>query len=641
LAPWPIYAHVTNLGLTRLSRREASAMIDRVTAGKALPAEVLEQILLRTDGVPLFVEELTKTVIEGGLLQEREDRFILSGPLPSLAIPTTLHASLMARLDRSMLVKEIAQIGAAIGREFSYALLRAVVAMDEAALKEALGKLEKAELASCRGKPPEATYSFKHALVQDTAYASLVRSRRRELHRQIAEALRDRFSAVADAEPEIIAHHFTEAGLPEPAIQWWSKAGEQSLRRSAITEASSHLKKAIDLAEECGSVQVGDRLRLQISYGQALMAAKGYGAAETTAAFARARGLASGIEDASERFSVYYGLWVGSFIRGELAPMRELAAAFLSDVEKSPGRPETASAHRVVGLTRWFEGDFLAARAQLERAMAESDTKRDRSLAFRFGQDPGVASMLNLAVALGPLGDIRKAHELLDTAWTQAQQGGHIPTIAYTHGQTCIVEGTCRDVDRVRPHAHALTTLSREHGLQLWRPVGSFFHQWVAWREGRQSTDISEMRSAMAQFRIGFQPLVPLSAVLLAEIEGERGEPDAGLFLLEDLLKEIERTGQRWLDAEVHRQRGELLLRRRPVDTNAAEAAFELALATARGQRARTFELRAAIDLARLWRDDGKRDRARDLLAPVYGSLSEASSTRDLKDAQTLLEELL
>ena len=638
--PWPNSAQVTNLQLTRLSRRDAATMIDRVAGGKSLPAAVLDQILFRTEGVPLFLEELTKTVLEGDLLQERQDRFVLARPLPPLGIPTTLRASLMARLDRSVLAKEIAQIGAAIGREFSYALLRAVVAMDETMLKEALSELEEAELAWCRGRPPEATYSFKHSLVQDTAYASLVKSRRKELHSQIAYALRDRFPTLAQLEPEIIAHHFTEAEVPELAIEWWGKAGDQSLRRSAMVEASSHLRKATTLAEESGAIPVKDRLRLQVAYGQALMACKGYGAAETTAAFARARELVSTIEDTGERFAIFYGLWVGSFIRGELAPMREIASAFLGDVEKCPGLPEATSAYRVAGLTCWFEGDYIGALESLERAVAESDVERDRSLAYRFGQDPGIASILNLAITVGPLGDIGRAHDLLDEASTRARHGGHVPTIAYMHGQTCLVEGVCRDVDRVRPHARALLTLSREHGLELWLPLSKFFDGWINWHDARDNVNTAEMRVALAQFRTGFQPLFPLASVLLAEIEGDAGNPDAAISLLEELQVEIERTGQRWFDAEMHRQRGELFLRSGTSNDVVAEAAFRSALAVAHRQRARTFELRAAMRLARLWRDQGKRTAALGVLSPVCGTFPEGLITPDLRDARALLETL-
>jgi tetratricopeptide (TPR) repeat protein len=464
--PWPNDAHIGTIGLMRLSRQEAIAMINRVTGGKQLPAEISDQILSRTDGVPLFLEELTKTVLEGGLVEEHQDHYVLARPLPELGIPTTLHASLMARLDRSVLVKEIAQIGAAIGRQFSYALLRAGSAMEETVLKDALSKLEEAELASCRGRPPEATYSFRHALVQDTAYSSLIRSRRKELHRQIAEALRDRFAALAESEPEIIAHHFTEAGLPELAIDWWSKAGELSLKRSSIAEASSHFKRAIALAEQGAAVSPKDRLHLQIAFGQTLLAAKGYGAPETAAAFARARELVAEIEDTDERFSVYYGLWVGSYIRGELAPMRELAAAFLADVEQRPGLPETATAHRIVGVTRWVEGHYVEAHRHFEKAIAEASPELDSSLAFRFGQAPRIAAMLNLGLVLGPLDEIDRLKELLSVAWAEAKKGGHIPTIAYTHGQTCLVGGLIGYSELIGPHATALVALGREHGLR-------------------------------------------------------------------------------------------------------------------------------------------------------------------------------
>jgi len=547
----------------------------------------------------------------------------------------------MARLDRSVLAKEIAQIGAAISREFSYALLRAVVAMDEAVLNEALSALEQAELAWCRGRPPEAIYNFKHSLVQDTAYGSLVKSRRKELHNQIAFALRDRFPVLAQSEPEIIAHHFTEAELPELAIEWWAKAGEQSLSRSAMVEASSHLRKATALAEESRGISSKDRLKLQIAYGQALMACKGYGAPETTAAFGRARELVSEIEDTDERYAVFYGLWVGNFIRGELAPMRDLAAAFLTDAEKRPGLPEATSAYRVAGLTRWFEGDYLRAQDSLERAVRESKIERDRSLAFRFGQDPGIASTLNLAIIVGPLGEIARAHDLLDAALVQAKHGGHIPTIVYTHGQTCLVEGVLRDIDRVRPHARALMALSREHGLELWLPGAMFFEGWVNWHDGAGNVNLAELRAVLARFHAGFQPLFPLASVLLSEIEANLGNGDIAISSLQNLVVDVARSGQRWFDAEVHRQRGQLFLHSTSGGRQAAaESAFQDALAVSRKQHTKTFELRASLQLARLWREQGKHALAREILLPLCGAFSGQSHVPELHDAKALLEAL-
>jgi len=312
-APWTGLSHVTNIALDRLPPAEVETLAGHV-AGRPLPPEVTAQIVAKTDGVPLFVEELTKTVLESGLLVGGPQGWRLDGPLPPFAIPATLQDSLAARLDRLAPVKEIAQIGAAIGREFSYPLLRAVAGRDEPALRAALAQLEEAELLFRSGMPPDARYTFKHALVQDTAYETLLKSRRQILHRQIADALRGEFSAVAAAEPELVAHHLTQAGLDEPATEWWGKAGDQALRRSAFKEAAAHLGKAIELADKLPAMAPSaapgiNRLRLQTSLGNALFWTKGYQAPEVSAAFARARELASREEDASERFSAYYGLW--------------------------------------------------------------------------------------------------------------------------------------------------------------------------------------------------------------------------------------------------------------------------------------------------------------------------------------------
>ena len=342
-----------------LNRSNVQSMVARVTGGRPLPAEVTEQIVVKTDGNPLFVEELTKTVLEAGILVEDAEGYRLDGPLPPLAIPATLHGSLMARLDRLAPVKEIGQIGAAIGREFSYSLLRALVERDDTALKDALAQLEEAELVFRRGDPPEAIYSFKHALVQEAAYENMLKSRRQVLHLRIAETLRDRFQTTAEAQPEVVAHHFTQAGLREVAVEWWVKAGDRALDRSANNEAIAHLEKAISLAEGLADRPAPRllRLRLQTTYGHALLHGRGHSQPETIAAFARARQLAAGIEDAVARFSAYYGMWMGSFVRADLAPMREVAVLSLRDTRHSPGSPAAGRALHVYGVTCWFQAD--------------------------------------------------------------------------------------------------------------------------------------------------------------------------------------------------------------------------------------------------------------------------------------------
>ena len=410
--PWTGLSHVTSIALDRLAPAEVETLAEHV-AGRPLPPAVTAQIVAKTDGVPLFVEELTKTVLESGLLVAGPQGWRLDGPLPPFAIPATLQDSLAARLDRLAPVKEIAQIGAAIGREFSYPLLRAVAGRDEAALRAALVQLEEAELLFRSGAPPDARYTFKHALVQDTAYETLLRSRRQILHRQIADVLRAEFPAVAAAEPELVAHHLTQAGLDEPAIEWWGKAGDQAVRRSAFKEAAAHLGKAIELADKLAATApsaapANDRLRLQISLGNALIWAKGHQAPETSAAFARARELASRAEDATGRFSAYYGLWVGHLTRGEPAPLREMAELFLHEATARPDCPEALIAHRISGFTCFYFGDFAGAHDHLQKASELYDPARHGDFANRFGQDPRAAAEIYDALTLWVLGRIRR-----------------------------------------------------------------------------------------------------------------------------------------------------------------------------------------------------------------------------------------
>jgi class 3 adenylate cyclase/tetratricopeptide (TPR) repeat protein len=432
-APWTGLSHVTSVALDRLAPAEVETLAEHV-ASLPLPPEVTAQIVAKTDGVPLFVEELTKAVLEGGLLVAGPQGWRLDGPLPPFAIPATLQDSLAARLDRLAPVKEVAQIGAAIGREFSYPLLHAVAGRGEPTLRAALAQLEDAELLFRSGMPPDARYTFKHALVQDTAYETLLKSRRQILHRQIADVLRGEFPAVAAAEPELVAHHLTQAGLDEPAIEWWGKAGNEALRRSAFKEAAAHLGKAIELADNLAATAPSaapgiSRLRLQTALGSALIYVKGYQASETAAAFARARELASRVEDASERFSAYYGLWVGYFTRSESAPLREMAELFLREATARPDCPEALVAHRISGQTRWYFGDFAGAHDHFRKTIELYDPTCHGNFANRFGVDPRAAAEIWDAVALWALGRIDEVLPLADRAFADAESAAHAPTM--------------------------------------------------------------------------------------------------------------------------------------------------------------------------------------------------------------------
>jgi tetratricopeptide (TPR) repeat protein len=409
---------------------------------------------------------------------------------------------LAARLDRLASVKEIAQIGAAIGREFSYPLLRAVAGRDERALRAGLVQLEEAELLFRSGMPPDARYTFKHALVQDTAYETLLRSRRQILHRQIADALRGEFQAVAAAEPELVAHHLTQAGLDEPAIEWWGRAGDQALRRSAFKEAAAHLRKAIELADKLATAAPsaapgGDRLRLQTSLGNALIWAKGHQAPETSAAFARARELANRDEDASERFSAYHGLWVGHYNRSEPAPMREMAELFVREAAARPDCPETLVAHRISGNTCFYFGDFAGAHQHFQKTLELYDRARHGDFANRFGQDPCAAAEIYDALMLWVLGRIDEALPVADRALADAESAAHAPTMGYVLTFAARLGLFRRNPEAVATYSRALADIGSRYDLPaLW--VALFLQGWAKWSNGAEESGLAEMRRGIA-----------------------------------------------------------------------------------------------------------------------------------------------
>jgi class 3 adenylate cyclase/predicted ATPase len=627
--PWGMRSHHSTISLGPLDHQQVLHMVGDLAARHALQHEVVEDVWARTSGVPLFVEEVTRLLLERGEQGGTQ------------AIPPTLQQSLMARLDRLGPAREVAQIGAVLGRAFSYVMLRAVAEVEDGPLQSALERLAESDLILVQGLPPDSDYRFKHALIRDAAYENLLKSRRTVLHRRIAETLRDKFPGIASGEPEVLAYHFTQAGLGEPAIEWWGKAGDQALHRSAYVETIEHFGKAISLAEGLpdGPAKRRLRLRLQIDYGQALIASRGHGALETTAAFARAEELATGIEDAIERFSARYGMWTGSFVRGEPEHMRALSTTFLRDAAGNLGSPEFVMGHRIVGMTHWHSGDYIAAREHLEQALAAYDRKRHPSLAFRYGQDIGVPCMLYLALTLWPLGEVAHASHLAEEAVRYAPSTGHLATAAYALIHTCLLELICRDAAALLPHAESIVTMSRDHGLPFWLAYGTFARGYARRQAGEREAGETGMRLGMTMCKEqGICEWVPFFAAIQADAEAEAGRVESALATLDDAFALSERTGQHWPDAELHRVRGDVLVR--ATQSGAAEAAFAHAIEIARRQRTRSFELRAAMSMARLWRDQGKRDEARELLAPVYGWFTEGFDTLDLKEAKALLDEL-
>jgi len=624
--PWSLRSHHSVISLSPLDRAAVARMVGEISVRHALSKELIEGVNERTGGVPLFVEEVTRLLLECGE----------QGGVQ--AIPPTLQQSLAARLDRLGPAREVAQIGAVLGRDFVYALLRDVAEIGEPALQSSLDRLADADLLFVEGAPPQANYRFKHALIQDAAYASLLKSRRQTLHRRAAETLRD-----ANAEPEAIAHHFTEAGDGDLAIEWWGKAGEWAVQSSAYNEAIAHFGKSIDLADglASGPAQGAQRLRLQTLYGFALLHGRGQGSQDAIAAFARACELASSTEDAAARFSAFYGMASATLARAELSLLRRVAEAFLDDAQRSPNAPEHGIARRVFGVSCWSRGDYVGAKPYFEQALAIYDLhEKDRSLAPRFGYDPGVVGMFYLAMVAWPFGEVERALLLVEEALKIALESDHTPTVAFAHFHACFFAAIRAKPGQATSHAEALVGHSREHGLPMWSAWGAFHLGWTSWRSGNRD-GVVRMRESLTHLReMGVLLYEPLHITMLANAEGECGRLGEGLAMLDAQLAVIERTGQHWFDAEVHRARGEILLKRDPANPAPAEEAFLTAIAVAKQQATRSFALRAAVLLAKLYQSTGRPVDAHAVLAPALEGFAPTPETPEIAEAQTLVTRL-
>ena len=634
-APWSLRSHHSLISLSPLDRAGVARMVGEISARHALSKELIEGVNERTGGVPLFVEEVTRLLVERGA----------QGGVQ--AIPPTLQQSLAARLDRLGPAREAAQIGAVLGRDFTYLLLRDVAEVDEPTLQASLDRLADADLLFVEGAPPEAYYRFKHALIQDAAYDSLLKSRRQALHARAAEILRES----ASPEPEAIAHHFTEAGLDDLAVEWWGKAGDQALRRSAFQEAIAHLGKAIAMADRAaipgrraagGPVAPTRHLtQLHVAYGNALIAARGYSAPETAEAFARARESASGDEDAPGRLAADYGLWASSYMRGDLPSMRAHAEAFLGDVEARPDSPEASVAHRAAGMTCWFAGEYREARSHLERALALFEPGRDDDLAFRFAWDPGVAAMASLAIASWALGEVDRAISLIDRMQTGIAALTHVGTLALGRMHAAMFELMRGDHPRAAQNAFELARLAREHDLNLWRAFGVFLQGWAASEGGAHADGLEDMRHGAELLREQNALLYDgLLKVVLAEAEALAGDSGRAIAIIDEALATSNRTGYRAFEAELHRARGETLLKRDPANPTPAEEAFLTAIAIAQQQGTQSFGLRAALSLARHYQSTERPAEAHAILAPALEGFAPTPGMPEIAEAQALLAAL-
>jgi class 3 adenylate cyclase/predicted ATPase len=624
------HPHVTRLTLNRLGRAPTETIVARLTGGRILPHGLLAEIAARTDGVPLFVEELTKAVLEAGAAGVG-------------AVPASLHASLMARLDRVPGVKEVAQAAACIGREFGYPLLAAVSPTPEPELRTALERLAAAELVFRRGEPPESSYAFKHALVRDAAYESLLKTQRQQLHARIARALEEHFPETAEAEPELLARHCAEAGLAEQAVDYRRRAGEHALARSAMAEAAAQLTKGLELLEALpdGHGRQRSELRLQLALGQASIAAKGFAAPETGRAYARAHELCRGLGDVPELFPALYGQSVFHFQRGELAAAHEVAQELRRSAEERGDAAAWVTGHRMMGSASCQLGRLAESRDHFEAALALYEPERDRSSAYVYAIDSRVMCLSWLSHVLAILGYPDQALARDGEGPARARELAHPNTAAVALAWSCIFHQLLRDRVRAREQAEAVIGLATEQGFPLYLAAGTVVRGWALADSGLTVEGVAETRRGLAAYAAtGAEMWSPYFLGLLAEASGQAGQVTAGLEAAADALQRVERTGARWIEAELHRLRGELLLARPEPDRAEAEASLRRALAVARAQGAKLWELRAATKLAASWAERGKRADARDFLASVHGWFTEGFEAPDLRAAGTLLEEL-
>ncbi len=637
--PWGMRSHHGTISLAPLDRGQVQQMVADLSARHALPRDVVEDVASRTGGVPLFVEEVTRLLLERG-----------EGGGGIEAIPATLQQSLMARLDRLGPAREVAQIGSVIGRGFSYGLLRDVTGMEDTPLQAALERLAEADIVLVQGLPPESDYRFKHALIQDAAYENLLKSRRQVLHRRVAEVLLNSDVPAAAPEPELLAYHFTQAGLNDAAIEWWGKAGQRSLERSALVEAVGQFTRALDQIAALPDTPAlrREQIKLQVALITPLIHIKGYAAPETKAAaeqahllIERAEAVGEPPEDPLLLFSVLYGFWVLNYIAFNGGAARKLAAQFLTLAEKQGASGPLMIGDRVMGISLLSAGEMTQARAHLDRAMAIYDPAKHRQLATRFGQDNGVSVLSYRSWALWFLGHPQAAVADSDRALKDAREIGQAATLMYALTHASLTHTFCGNYAIAKAITDELVALASEKGTVFWKAQGMLLQGQLSALTGKASSAIETGSAGMAAYRsTGSTVWVSLHLASLARAYADLGKFDDARRSIREATSAIETTMERWWEAEVHRTAGEIALGASEPDTPRAQAYFERSLAVARAQHAKSWELRAAMSMARLWRDQGKPQQARKLLAPVYGWFTEGFDTLDLKEAKALLGQL-
>lgn len=638
--PWPRYPHTTSIALNRLSRRDGTALILRVTGGKALPKQVMEHILAHTDGVPLFVEELTKMVLEGGLLQQRGEEYVLEGPLPSLAIPTTLQASLMARLDRLSPVRDVAQIAAVAGREFHYELVSAVAGLPKQKIDEALDQLVRSELMFRRGEIPHAVYTFKHALVRDAAYEGLLKSRRVQLHAAIGKALEQEFPEILQSQPEIVAYHYTEAKNYEKALQYWDEAGRKSAARSAHHEAVGHLRQGLTQIPHIQdpALRGKSELLLQTSLGNALRAVKGWSADGVKQAYTRALQLckASGLDE--HLLPAMFGLWTWNFVHGSLGEAQVLAEKLLHNARGIDDPVYNALAHEALGFTLFAQGKFVAAHSELERSVSFCEDSKTAAYIELSAQDPRVHVRTYDGMALWMLGYPNKALQSCADACRYAERSQYPFSLAIARTIGLRVHQLRGEVGAVLDHGNAAVAFCAEHEFVHYLGMALILRGWASACQGAFEEGLSDIQDGLEMVRsTGALLFESYSLSLLGDacLKNEHYEQSFG-FLRQAQTTLNEENSARFYAAETYRLLGEAHLRSNP-ESDQAEHYLLKALKLAREQRATSFELRICLSIFDLYELRKTAEECPLQLEEIYGRFNEGFDTPDLVRARTKL----
>jgi class 3 adenylate cyclase/tetratricopeptide (TPR) repeat protein len=638
-APWKGLPDVAAVALGRLDRSQVEIMVERVTGGRKLPVEVMAQIVAKTDGVPLFVEELTKNVLESGLLIEDGERYRLDRPLPPLAIPSTLQDSLMARLDRLGTAKEIAQIGAAIGREFNYALLNAVVGRDEASLQSALAQLEDAELLFRAGALPDARYSFKHALVQDTAYESLLKSRRQVLHRRIALALEERFPAQAEAEPEILAYHFSRAGLADRACLHYERAGDRAAARFAYAEAVAHFDAALAEARQLPTGEDRNRreLALLLKYGPAILIFRGVQGPEVEPVYQRAYDIAEASDDRHGLFKALWGLWFCANMSRRTGTARDRAEQLVALGRQSQNEALFLEAIHCRWSTAFFRGDITRLLADGREGIKHYDIERHSRLGAEFGgHDPGVCAYTVYGLGLAQFGSPRQAKDNIDRGVALGETLKNPSSLTFACMNAMTAYQIIGDRGAVSRLAQRMMEVADKFNLPPQRSIATFMLGWISACGDDLAGGLQVMESEFQRVSI-MGPLPPFYAGLLASVRIEAGQVARALEPLDMTLRTFKEPGVGFFLPEIHRLRAECLLRLDPANFDEAVREFELAIATAKQQQARVFWLRAAIGLSRAWAAKGSQPKGFAQLHEAAGAFSGDDDPAELAIARQIL----